>query len=105
MKDTKQDTLAVYAVAELYKQVEKIDPGSVSEYTPIEFYEALSNKHPKFRIYRIEKGPNEGKLTLEIKIDDKWKLDERIHPVDCYNLQGDGKSIADAVRIIEVPLY
>jgi len=91
---------AVNAVAELYMQVERIDD-SVSGYTQLGFYQALVNlRHPNLRVHQIREGSDKGKLTLERKIDDKWELDTRINPVDCYNLIADGESIPDAINRI-----
>jgi len=96
-----ENSLGASAVAELYVQVERFDKKSVADYTHGSFYDALVHlRHPNLRVHQIREGSDKGKLTLERKVDGNWELDQRITPVDCYNLQRDGESLATAVKRI-----
>jgi len=93
------NALVMNAVADLYKQLEKLGVDSISGYTPTSFYYDLLNlRHSTYRIFQIKEGDQIGKLTLKIKVDDAWGIDNRINAVDCYNLQKAGECIADTVK-------
>jgi len=75
----------------LLKQAKEIYNNGFHNYNPESFYNSLiKDQIPETRQHITK----EGKLTL-IR---KWVIDERIIPVDCYNLMEDGEDIAKAVN-------
>jgi len=85
------DIVTINAAEYLLKQAKEIYNNGFHEYNPESFYNALiKDEIPETKTYITK----EGKLTLKRK----WVIDERIIPVDCYNLMEDGEDIAKAVN-------
>jgi len=83
--------------------IAQLRPQWVANYGPINgpFYLGRDD----LRFMTLNKGPDNGKLTMALSIDGMFVQedgnlvpDPNITPVDCYNLMNRGECLADAVK-------